>query len=121
MSEKVIYAAILGAGTVGMGTYKLCQAMEDEIKHKTGARLVIKKILVRNISKKRDGIPDELLTDVLPDYLVEDLLDALTVLTTTFFEPDFFVYDLVEIIGSSLFSYILVSRTLLPLFSYIYF
>ena len=63
MSEKVIYAAILGAGTVGMGTYKLCEAMSDEIKHKTGARLVIKKVLVRNMTKKREGIPEELLTD----------------------------------------------------------
>lgn len=63
MSEKVIYAAILGAGTVGMGTYKLCEAMSDEIKHKTGARLVIKKVLVRNMAKKREGIPKELLTD----------------------------------------------------------
>ena len=34
MSDKVIYAAILGAGTVGLGTYKLCEAMSDEIKHK---------------------------------------------------------------------------------------
>ena len=72
MSEKVIYAAILGAGTVGMGTYKLCQAMEDEIKHKTGARLVIKKILVRNIGKKRDGIPEELLTDDWADIITDD-------------------------------------------------
>ena len=71
MSEKVIYAAILGAGTVGMGTYKLCQAMEDEIKHKTGARLVIKKILVRNIGKKRDGIPEELLTDDWADIITD--------------------------------------------------
>ena len=63
MSEKVIYAAILGAGTVGLGTYKLCEAMSDEIKHKTGARLVIKKVLVRNMAKKREGIPKELLTD----------------------------------------------------------
>ena len=63
MSEKVIYAAILGAGTVGMGTYKLCEAMSDEIKHKTGAKLVIKKVLVRNMAKKREGIPKELLTD----------------------------------------------------------
>ena len=38
MSKKVIYAAILGAGTVGMGTYKLCEAMSSEIEHKTGAR-----------------------------------------------------------------------------------
>ena len=77
MSEKVIYAAILGAGTVGMGTYKLCQAMEDEIKHKTGARLVIKKILVRNISKKRDGIPEELLTDDWADIITDDQISII--------------------------------------------
>lgn len=77
MSEKVIYAAILGAGTVGMGTYKLCQAMEDEIKHKTGARLVIKKILVRNIGKKRDGIPEELLTDDWADIITDDQISII--------------------------------------------
>lgn len=77
MSEKVIYAAILGAGTVGMGTYKLCQAMEDEIKHKTGARLVIKKILVRNISKKRDGIPGELLTDDWAEIITDDQISII--------------------------------------------
>ena len=77
MSEKVIYAAILGAGTVGMGTYKLCQAMEDEIKHKTGARLVVKKILVRNIGKKRDGIPEELLTDDWADIITDDQISII--------------------------------------------
>ena len=77
MSEKVIYAAILGAGTVGMGTYKLCQAMEDEIKHKTGARLVIKKILVRNIGKKRDGISEELLTDDWTDIITDDQISII--------------------------------------------
>lgn len=77
MSEKVIYAAILGAGTVGMGTYKLCQAMEDEIKHKTGARLVIKKILVRNIGKKRDGIPEELITDDWADIITDDQISII--------------------------------------------
>ena len=69
MSDKVIYAAILGAGTVGLGTYKLCEAMSDEIKHKTGATLVIKKVLVRNLSKKREGIPDEILTDKWEDII----------------------------------------------------
>ena len=77
MSEKVIYAAILGAGTVGMGTYKLCRAMEDEIKHKTGARLVIKKILVRNIGKKRDGISEELLTDDWTDIITDDQISII--------------------------------------------
>ena len=77
MSEKVIYASILVAGTVGMGTYKLCQAMEDEIKHKTGARLVVKKILVRNIGKKRDGIPEELLTDDWADIITDDQISII--------------------------------------------
>ena len=39
MENRVINAAILGAGTVGGGVYKLAQAMEEDIFHKTGARL----------------------------------------------------------------------------------
>ena len=30
--KKTIYAAILGAGTVGTGVYKLCQEMKSECK-----------------------------------------------------------------------------------------
>ena len=41
MSRK-IYAAILGAGTVGTGVYKLCQSMKDDVISKTGAELVVK-------------------------------------------------------------------------------
>lgn len=63
MENRVINAAILGAGTVGGGVYKLAQAMEEDIFHKTGARLVIKKMLVRNVNKERKGIPSEILTD----------------------------------------------------------
>ena len=48
MSRK-IYAAILGAGTVGTGVYKLCQSMKDDVISKTGAELVVKKVLVRNL------------------------------------------------------------------------
>ena len=77
MSEKVIYAAILGAGTVGMGTYKLCEAMSDEIKHKTGARLVIKKVLVRNMAKKREGIPKELLTDDWAEIITDTQISVI--------------------------------------------
>lgn len=63
MEERVIYAAVLGAGTVGGGVYKLAQLMSEDIYHKTGARLVIKKMLVKNINKKREGIPEDILTD----------------------------------------------------------
>ncbi|MCI8454366.1 MAG: homoserine dehydrogenase [Lachnospiraceae bacterium] len=64
MNEKtVVKAALLGAGTVGSGVYALAGLLKDEMIHKTGASLEIKKILVRNTKKERDGIPREILTD----------------------------------------------------------
>ena len=70
MSRK-IYAAILGAGTVGTGVYKLCQSMKDDVISKTGAELVVKKVLVRNLHKDRALIDRELLTDNWKD-IIED-------------------------------------------------
>lgn len=70
MSRK-IYAAILGSGTVGTGVYKLCQSMKDDVISKTGAELVVKKVLVRNLDKDRDPIDRELLTDNWKD-IIED-------------------------------------------------
>ena len=70
MSRK-IYAAILGAGTVGTGVYKLCQSMKDDVISKMGAELVVKKVLVRNLDKDRDPIDRELLTDNWKD-IIED-------------------------------------------------
>lgn len=45
MSDKVIYAAILGAGTVGLGTYKLCEAMSDEISIRQEQHLLLRRFL----------------------------------------------------------------------------
>ena len=59
--NRKIYAALLGAGTVGSGVYKLAGMQEEDICLKTGAQLEIKKILVRNPGKVREGIPQELL------------------------------------------------------------
>ena len=61
--KKVIHAALLGAGTVGGGVYKLAQKMKKEILHRIGCELNIKKVLVRDASKQREGIPKEVLTD----------------------------------------------------------
>jgi homoserine dehydrogenase len=35
--ERIIHAALLGAGTVGSGVYKLVKDLEEEIVSKTGA------------------------------------------------------------------------------------
>ena len=64
--NRKIYAALLGAGTVGSGVYKLAGMQEEDICLKTGAQLEIKKILVRNPGKLREGIPQELFTDSWP-------------------------------------------------------
>lgn len=58
-----IKVAILGAGTVGTGVYKLIKRQKDEMIHKIGSNMEIAKILVRNKNKKRENIDSSLLTD----------------------------------------------------------
>ena len=60
---KDIKAALLGAGTVGGGVYKLVERRAAEMQAKVGADLKITKVMVKNLQKKREGIPSEVLTD----------------------------------------------------------
>ncbi len=60
---KEIKAALLGAGTVGGGVYKLVERRSAEMQDKVGADLKITKVMVKNLQKKREGIPSEVLTD----------------------------------------------------------
>jgi len=60
---KKIKAALLGMGTVGKGVYKLLERRKDEMPDKVQAELEISKVLVRNLSRKREGVPEEILTD----------------------------------------------------------
>lgn len=60
---KEIKVALLGAGTVGGGVYKLVERRAAEMPDKAGAELKITKVLVKNLQKKREGIPSEVLTD----------------------------------------------------------
>lgn len=79
--ERIIHAALLGAGTVGSGVYKLVKDLEEEIISKTGARLVVDKILVRDTTKAREGIPPELLIDrwdeILNDPQIEIVIEVM--------------------------------------------
>ena len=66
----------LGAGTVGTGVYKLCQEMKSEIctKDRCGFSRK-KKVLVRNASKKREGIEDAVLTDNWKEIIEDPEID----------------------------------------------
>ena len=70
--QQKIYAALLGIGTVGTGVYRLAAMQAEDIRLKTGAELVIKKILVRNRNKQREGIPKELITDDWQEILRDE-------------------------------------------------
>ncbi|BDF33500.1 homoserine dehydrogenase [Lachnospiraceae bacterium] len=82
MTEKrTVKVALLGLGTVGSGVYKLIERQQKEMVHKVGADLRIKKILVHNIGKKRDGVEASLLTDrwedIIDDKEIEIVIEVM--------------------------------------------
>ena len=58
MSERCIKAALLGLGTVGTGVYKVLKTQEPEMVSKLGAKVQIKKIMVRNLEKAAAKVDD---------------------------------------------------------------
>ena len=72
MSERCIKAALLGLGTVGTGVYKVLKNQEPEMVSKLGAKVQIKKIMVRNLEKAAAKVDDpSVLTDSWKE-IVED-------------------------------------------------
>ena len=69
---KKIKIGLLGLGTVGTGVYKLIGRRADIMDKTIGAELEIKKILVHNMSKKREGIDPSLLTDDWREIIEDD-------------------------------------------------
>lgn len=67
---KTIKIGLLGCGVVGSGVVKQLIANKDNIALKAGCQLEIKKILVRDLTKKRpEGAPAELFTTQVDDIL----------------------------------------------------
>ncbi|MBV1770315.1 MAG: homoserine dehydrogenase, partial [Candidatus Desulforudis sp.] len=62
----------MGLGTVGSGVYRVLQSNASLIARKTGARIEVVKILVRDTGKSRGlDIPEGVLTDN-PDEVLRD-------------------------------------------------
>ncbi|EDS71910.1 homoserine dehydrogenase [Anaerofustis stercorihominis] len=61
---------LLGCGTVGTGVYEIINERKGNFFEENNYK--IKKILVRDASRKREGIPGELLTDNPDDILNDD-------------------------------------------------
>lgn len=69
---REIKIGILGLGVVGSGTVKILQDSADELAQRVGARLVIKKIAVRSLSKPRDVEVDVALLTDNPFEVIDD-------------------------------------------------
>lgn len=67
---KEVKIALLGFGTVGMGVYELLKKRSELIEERIGIRPVIKKILVRDLQKKRD-------IEVDPKYFTTNIEEIL--------------------------------------------
>ncbi len=76
-----IHAALLGIGTVGMGVYKLLERRKKELPYKIGGELSIRRVLVKNLSKEREGIPEDILTDdfqgILSDPKIQIVIELM--------------------------------------------
>ncbi len=69
---KPIKMAIMGAGTVGGGVYKLLQMRRDEMMQRAGTDIEISKILVKSISETRKDVDASLLTENFEDIINDD-------------------------------------------------
>ena len=78
---KKIKIGLLGFGTVGTGVYKLIRMRSDVMEQTVGAQLEIKKILVHNKNKKREGVDESILTDdwkeIIEDEEIQIIIEVI--------------------------------------------
>lgn len=73
---KKVKVGLLGIGTVGSGTWKILNENKDDILRKSGYEIEVKKVLVKDINKKRDeSIPVDLFTQDFEDILNDDEIE----------------------------------------------
>ncbi|GAB3939828.1 homoserine dehydrogenase [Corynebacterium tapiri] len=73
---KTVGVAILGMGTVGTSVAQLLQENADEFAHRIGGPVEIKGIAVSDLSKTREGIDSNLLTDDARALCTRDDVDV---------------------------------------------
>lgn len=73
---KVIKIGLLGLGNVGKGVWNILQINKDIIKRRSSYNIEIKKVLVKDINKKRDlKIPEDLITTDVDEILEDPSID----------------------------------------------
>ncbi len=80
--KRVIYAALLGLGTVGTGVYKVLKMQEDEMAQKIGAVVKVKKVMVRSVQKAAEKLKDASLVtndwqEIINDPEIEVVIEVM--------------------------------------------
>ena len=73
--SKVIKIGLLGSGTVGTGVVRVLKENGADIAKKAGAAVVVKKVLVRDVNKKRPYLEDVELTDNAQEIVNDPEID----------------------------------------------
>ncbi|REB11470.1 homoserine dehydrogenase [Sporosarcina sp. BI001-red] len=74
--RKEIGIGLLGFGIVGSGVAKILHNHQDDLQHKLGVPVRIKRVLIKDKTKERDTeLPKEAFTDQLDNLLNDDTID----------------------------------------------
>ena len=75
---RKITVGFLGCGNIGCGVWKLLHEFENDLQHRSGVSFEVKRILVRDVNKKRDEVVPVSLLTTDPKEITDDpaLLDA---------------------------------------------
>lgn len=76
--KKEINIGLLGYGTVGSGVAKIIHGHQQDLQYKLGVEVSIKKVLVKNIDKKRETVlAPEVFTNSLDEVLSDPSIDLI--------------------------------------------
>ena len=79
----MVNVGLIGLGTVGSGVLEILTKEKEQIRKKTGIEINLKKILVKDINKKRDFDFDKsLLTEKAADILDDEDISIVVELTS---------------------------------------
>lgn len=74
--KETVKVGLLGFGTVGGGVYQIIKNHQEELRHRVGSGIEVKKILVKNEEKQRSvQIESELLTTHIEEILQDSEID----------------------------------------------
>ncbi|MFT5467146.1 MAG: homoserine dehydrogenase [Verrucomicrobiales bacterium] len=75
-NEKSLQIGLAGFGNVGAGVYKNLNRNRDLLRERTGRDLVVRRIVVNDLSKKREiELPSDHTSDRLDDLIEDDAID----------------------------------------------